>query len=309
MTSQDTFNALPWLSDDDWKRMGFLQLSILSSLLTQERYGLEIRDHLMLNGYEIGTNQLYSSLNKLESSGNISSREEERKGVNRKFYKITEKGRSFFVIYTLNFIMLLQDVYPVDYLTPLTDLACEMIEPHITPKSVLFDFSIRYTDYQFGPVVNMSEKLTSPEGHFHLLSQNEIYTNVLKKKITYYGLDKVVSIKTLTAGQISLSRSSIDIAICNFMLHYSHNDWIIPELSRILKSGGYFFITNPLEMGKEEIKDIRYSLIVSLRKLSPLVPKIGINEENTIKLLKKHGLLIIEKKIQSGVIFLFGKKE
>jgi DNA-binding PadR family transcriptional regulator len=309
MTNKDTSDVLPWLSEDDWRRMGFLQLSILSSLLTQERYGLEIRDHLMLNGYEIGTNQLYPALGKLESSGNILSREEERRGVNRKFYRITDQGRSLFVLYALNFIILLQDLYPVKYLKPLSDIASEMIEPHITPTSVIFDFSIRYTDNQFAPVISISEKLTSPKGHLHLLSQKEIYANILQNKITHYGLEKVISIETLIEGQISLPESSVDIAICNFVLHYPHNDWIIPEISRILKPGGYFLISNPLELGNDQIEDIRYALMETLRELSQLIPKSGINEEKIIKLLHEHSLMISDKKILGGVLFLFGTKK
>jgi DNA-binding PadR family transcriptional regulator len=307
MVEEDTFDKLPWLSDDDWRRLGFFQLSILSSLLTQERYGLEIRDYLMLNGYEIGTNQLYQTLSKMESSGKISSREEERKGVNRKFYHLTDKGRSLFVQYSLNFIMLFQDVYPAEYLTPLSDLAWEMLGSHITSSSIIFDFSIRYTDNQFEPIVSISRDLTPP-GHVYLLSQKEEYAEIVENKIIHYGLEKIVSVKAIDQRRLAIPENSIDLVICNFMLHYPHNRWIIPEMGRILKSGGYFLISNPLMLEEEKMKDIRFALMVSLRQLSPSLPKSGIDEAETIEQLRKNNLQISERKLLNGVLFLLGKK-
>lgn len=297
---------LPWLSEDDWRRMGFLQLSILSSLLIKERYGLQIREHLMLNGYEIGTNQLYAALSRLDSQGHITMREEERRGVNRKYYILTEKGRAAFVRYSLNFIILLQDLYPLENLTPLSDLAWKILEPHISATTVIFDFSTRYTENQFAPIVSICTKLKKP-GHINILSQKEEYREILQNKITHYHLDDVVSIINLNEKS-QIKDNSIDLVICNFMLHHPQNEWIIPEINRILKPKGIFLLVNPLEMDISINKDIRFSLLVSFRQLSPFIQKSGINPDEILRKLKINNLKVLDKQILNGVVYFFGTK-
>ena len=42
-----------------WRRLGFLQLSLIMHLRQKEMYGVEIREHLALDGYVVDDNQIY----------------------------------------------------------------------------------------------------------------------------------------------------------------------------------------------------------------------------------------------------------
>lgn len=75
----------------------------------------------------------------------------------------------------------------------------------------------------------------------------------------------------------------IDVVVCNFMFHDPKNEWIIPEIKRILKPEGFFLVANPIELEEEIKRDNGFSLLISLRQLSPFVEKSGINPSNLIE--------------------------
>jgi DNA-binding PadR family transcriptional regulator len=80
-----------------------LEEAILTSLLLEERYGLQIVDALKEitgNKIEINWGTIYPTLRKLEKRGLLESRLENkrlevRRGNVRKYYKITPIGRHF----------------------------------------------------------------------------------------------------------------------------------------------------------------------------------------------------------------------
>jgi PadR family transcriptional regulator, regulatory protein PadR len=79
-----------------------LELAILSVLTQQEHYGLELIEAVSLatNGkLVIPSGSLYPTLNKLKKKGYVSTRwgeetEESGSGARRKYFKVTEIGKS-----------------------------------------------------------------------------------------------------------------------------------------------------------------------------------------------------------------------
>ncbi len=85
-----------------WKsqlRKGAAEMAVLALLLSEERYGLEITKILQrFPGLEISDGTLYPLLNRLQRAGKIRStwRHDEDAVHPRKYYRITDDGRTFF---------------------------------------------------------------------------------------------------------------------------------------------------------------------------------------------------------------------
>lgn len=72
---------------------GFLQVLVLLSL-EESMYGYKMLNSYRKNGYEVEENTLYPLLRRLESKGFISSKWSVDENRPKKFYKITDKGKS-----------------------------------------------------------------------------------------------------------------------------------------------------------------------------------------------------------------------
>lgn len=79
---------------------GFIDLIILSSLKTKDRYGYEISKEISERSnknYEINEATLYACLNRLEKKGAITSYDGDiSHGRKRKYYKISRLGEAYF---------------------------------------------------------------------------------------------------------------------------------------------------------------------------------------------------------------------
>lgn len=78
--------------------LGLNEISILASLLMEERYGLDIIRFLKEErNKKISLGGLYTTLNRLENKKYVKSRwgdkEENRKGNRRKYYQLTGDGK------------------------------------------------------------------------------------------------------------------------------------------------------------------------------------------------------------------------
>ncbi len=84
---------------DNWTvqvRKGVLELCILSALRDQERYGYELVKTLVsVPGLQVAEGSMYPLLSRLKEQGFVETRlEESPEGPARKYYKLTEKGRT-----------------------------------------------------------------------------------------------------------------------------------------------------------------------------------------------------------------------
>jgi PadR family transcriptional regulator PadR len=80
---------------------GHTDTMILKLLISGDKYGYEISKLIYSNSrdeYELKEATMYSSLKRLESDGGITSYwGDETQGGRRKYYKITEKGKSIYL--------------------------------------------------------------------------------------------------------------------------------------------------------------------------------------------------------------------
>ncbi|MFX1513886.1 MAG: helix-turn-helix transcriptional regulator [Promethearchaeota archaeon] len=285
-----------------WRRLGFLQLSVLTLIWKREMYGLELLNSLRLNGYSIGTGQLYPALSKLEEKGLISSREEIRKGANRRFFQATELGRILVTNYLIDFLNLFSELQ-AEKLSFVPKDVYRLIE--ISPGITCADFSIRRTVRQFVPIVEISREI-GQNGQVFLSSTNKEYTNLYNERIEIHKLQNIAKVLEVNQGEIALPDNSVDLAICVFTLYMNDTDWIIPEMARVLKPTGTGLVVDMLEIEGEI--DARFALIDLIIDLSPQISKIGINLLEVENLLNENGLFINEKQENRGIIYLVFSK-
>ena len=80
---------------------GHTDTIILKLLMDGDKYGYEISKLIQTNScneYELKEATMYSSLNRLEGDGNITSYwGDETQGGRRKYYRVTEKGKQTYV--------------------------------------------------------------------------------------------------------------------------------------------------------------------------------------------------------------------
>ncbi|MFX0208763.1 MAG: helix-turn-helix transcriptional regulator, partial [Candidatus Hodarchaeota archaeon] len=290
------------MDPSSWRRLGFLQLSILTLVWKSEMYGLELLNNLKLNGYLIGPGQLYPTLGKLEERRLISSREEIRRGANRKFFQATELGKQLVIYYLMDFLSLFSEMQ-AEKVSFVTKDIYELIE--ISPGITFADFSIRRTGRQFVPIIEICKQI-GVNGHVFLTSTREDYTNLYKERIKDRGL-RNATVLGVERGETTLPDNSVDLAICIFTLYMNDTEWIIPEMGRVLKSNGTGLIVDTKEIEGE--LDARFSLIDMLLDLVPQLSKIGLNLPEVKNLLTKNGLVIHTKKENRGVIYLILKKQ
>lgn len=79
---------------------GYTDGIILRCLMDQDRYGYEINNHILKKSghqYELKEATLYTTFRRLENQGYVTSYwGEQSAGARRKYYSITEKGRTYF---------------------------------------------------------------------------------------------------------------------------------------------------------------------------------------------------------------------
>ena len=83
---------------DNWTvqiRKGLLELCILNSLESQERYGYDlVRTLVSMPGLGVTEGTIYPLLSRLRMQGLVKTRlEESPEGPTRKYYSLTERGR------------------------------------------------------------------------------------------------------------------------------------------------------------------------------------------------------------------------
>ena len=80
---------------------GHTDTIILKLLMNGDKYGYEITKLINLNSsgeYELKDSTMFSSLKRMENDGNVTSYwGDETQGGRRKYYSITEKGKSTYI--------------------------------------------------------------------------------------------------------------------------------------------------------------------------------------------------------------------
>ena len=74
--------------------LGFVRVHLLHHADEGPIYGLEMLQELARHGYELSPGTLYPILHDLEKAGLLASEQELVQGKIRKYYRITDEGRS-----------------------------------------------------------------------------------------------------------------------------------------------------------------------------------------------------------------------
>lgn len=84
------------ISDDIIKGflLGFIKIHILYHASQEPIYGKEFQEELQRHGYQLSFGTLYPIFHKLEKNGYLKVEKKVANGRARKYYRITEKGKS-----------------------------------------------------------------------------------------------------------------------------------------------------------------------------------------------------------------------
>jgi DNA-binding PadR family transcriptional regulator len=258
---------------------------------TREMYGLQIKNLLKRLGEDVSPGQLYPALDKLNKMKLLKVREEIKKGANRKYYRITEKGKG--LMYR-NFISLfaLVELTAIEKFSFIFDEVLKMVP--INAGSIVVDFT--------NPVINQGRikfaPLTAPTGRYFAVNTAKFAKDLLSLWLVDEGLQDIVSILKPENESISLPDQSVDVILVFFQLHEDKTEWIIKETKRILKPDGKALII--------DVEDLKGHIIEQvLVAFMPDHSRMGINKEIFYPLLKNNQLdVVFEKKKQGYIYFI-----
>ncbi len=212
-------------------RLGWLQLSILTMVWNKEMYGLEIQKHLKIRGYPIATTQLYSALNNLERIEALKVNVVLRAGASRKYYIATEIGKKLVMDFFVNFLILFQERIWEKF-NPFLEDICSKLNG-VEGKEIV-DFSEFYSDQMF-------ETLISPlaiHNQYNIICESAEVKNAYEDQMKLFdNKDNIFPLKIMEK-KTDIPTNSMDYAFCFFSLHAEGYDWIIPEMSRVLRTDG-----------------------------------------------------------------------
>ena len=271
--------------------LGWLQQTIMTIVWTREMYGLQIKNFLKRLGEDVSPGQLYPTLDKLKKMKFLKIREEIKKGANRKYYSITEKGK---MLMYRNFISLfaLVELTAIEKFSFIFEEVLEMVP--INAGSIVVDFT--------NPVINQGRikfaPLTAPTGRYFAVNTAKFAKDLLSLWLVDEGLQEIVTIINPENSSISLPDQSVDVALVFFQLHEDRTEWILKEIRRVLKPDGKALII--------DVEDLKGHIIEQvLVAFMPDHSRMGINKEIFYPLLKNNQLdVVFEKKKQGYIYFI-----
>ncbi|MCE7734907.1 MAG: methyltransferase domain-containing protein [Candidatus Heimdallarchaeota archaeon] len=296
-----------------WRRLGFLQLSLIMHLRQKEMYGVEIREHLALDGYVVDDNQIYPALKGLLNSGFIEISDHKGK---KKHYQTTEEGRKVVAEYLFQFYGLFNERIQEKLLF----VRDEILE-YLTVRSgmIFADFSVRFSEIQLKPIITIGNEL-GPIGRMIIHNLHPKFYEITQKRIKMMRGQEYLSVinpeikneeseTNKSKVKSPLPDDSVDFALSIFTLHLSGMDWIIPEISRILKPGGKAVIASSFD---ETEVDVRYAFVSvyfdMIEELYPFVNKLGVSKGIVEDQLKENGLQIVKQKEGNGAYYFLISK-
>jgi DNA-binding PadR family transcriptional regulator len=266
--------------------LGSLQMYILSILWSREMYGLEIIKHLRIRAYDVGTNQLYPALKRLESLAAVESRKEERVGTTRIYYRITPKGKQLMMQQLMGLIDLFQEIL-LDKLDFMGDYCGEIL--HITPGMHVLDISKDYYDAFVHAIVQQ----ILPDGIYYIVAKGEEKQNLYQDRVEIFHFEPVVKpIIPNQKGILSIPESSIDIIVAFFTIRTPATFSSLTELKRVLKPNGKGVIID-WPMAKS---DVRNNMITSI-----LPEKRGVDSAEICDMLHRDGFSTIIHTEKEGI--------
>ncbi len=277
------------------RRLGWLQLQLLTMLWNSEMYGLELKKMLALKGERVSPGQLYPALNRLEEAGLLESKEEARVGANRKFYWATERGKQTVISFLLDFLAMFEDFFweEIDFLF---DEVVQLAD--FSPGTIVGDFS-RYHPRQVFDIV----RRVGPTGRYYFFNSIPDMAEIFQAHAEHFELEHVITIIDATDGLVPLHDGAIDIGLVLFTIHEDDTEWIVKELGRLLKPDGVGIIVDaPLAVNPAE------SLLIKIfgKLVAGQIPRhtqLGRNLQKLPELLEKYHLILSESKIHEDIQF------
>ncbi|MHA2250763.1 MAG: helix-turn-helix transcriptional regulator [Candidatus Kariarchaeaceae archaeon] len=296
-----------------WRRLGYLQLSLLIHLWQKEMYGMEIKRHLALMGYPIKENQLYPALKRLEEGGVVEAQEREVKGTNRTriYYKLNKEGRILIGEYLYHFYGLFSDLTA----SKLGFVRKEILEyVELRSDMLVGDFSRRYTDTQFEPIAYFARKMSLTGRLFIMNFEGGKYEKILRERIKLHKVENTIVLLDIDqdAGEgkkTILPDNSLDLCMSIFSLRYKGTEWIIPEVARVLKPKGIIVVAASIDRKEIDVRSVFIDVMMDMSKEAfPETTRVGVDPDEIQNKFVENGLSVLKRKEKNGVAyFLFEK--
>ena len=274
-------------------------------LWKKEMYGVQIREHLAIDGYFVEENQLYPALKNLMQNGFIEINSKKGK---KKLYKSTESGKKVLSEYMTNFFGLFNERIQEKLLFVRNEIL-EYIE--LQKGMVIADFSRRFSELQLEPMVAFSHEL-GPIGRIFIHNLHPRFYDMTIQRVKMMGGQQNVTVLNpfSTEGPKSpLQDGSADLALSIFTLHLSGMDWIINEIARVLKPGGKAVIVASHQVDEIDVRYVLMSAFIDMvKELFPFASRLGVSKSQVEVQLKENGLTIIKQKEGNGAFYLLVTK-
>lgn len=291
-----------------WRRLGYLQLSLLLSLWDKEMYGLEIKRHLTLKDYPIKENQLYPALKRLEESGMLESEKRDVRGANRTriYYHTTKEGRVLIGTYLYNF----HNLFSEQMASKLSFLRDELLEYlDLRPDMLVGDFSRRYTETRFEPMAKIASVMKMTGRLFLLNFEDGKYEKILRERIKLHKVENTIALLDIDNGKTILPDNSLDFCLSIFSLRYKGMEWIIPETARVLKPKGKIVVAVTIDRKEIDVRSVFINVLMDMsREAFPEATRIGVDPDEIQNKFVDNGLSVLKRKEKNGTAyFLFEK--
>ncbi|MCY3414579.1 MAG: PadR family transcriptional regulator [Candidatus Heimdallarchaeota archaeon] len=273
------------LSHPNWT-----QLSILTLTWSREMYGLEMQKYLELRGRKLSTGRLYTNLKNIEELGWVTTREEERAGVKRRYYVTSQKGKEAVQAYIEQFLLLFQDVF-TERLRPLMEMVHQFYQ--WKPGDVIIDFSALPWEY----LIQLIAKSVAPIGRYFVACNNSEIFPLISARVSHHELQNIVTLIPIEKHKIDIPKESADFILVMMTLHEDGTEWILDEIQRLLKKSGKALIIDPIELDDNLVLDAFVELLARHSYL-------GLNEQRFIQQVEQRDLIIVNNQKIKGVHFI-----
>lgn len=283
--------------------LGWLQQHILTLLWDREMYGQEIQRNLGMRGKKVGPGQLYPALRTLEEMEALTSRnlvgieesKEQGHSTNRKYYTVTDSGKRL-LLHDLTMVFRLLEIMVAERADYVFDDIPELAD--IIPGAVVVDFSPPHLEYARMKLAPM----TAPTGRYFITAENRDQSNMLRERIELIGLEESVTVLERQKKTIPLPDKSVDVALILFKLHEDGSEWMLKEMSRILKDVGKGVIIDTVSLKDHILEEI-------IPQFLPGHSRTGIDLDSLLPLLKENKLQIVFEKKERGILYLVLSKK
>ena len=254
--------------------IGKTQAMILALLWNKEMYGLELQKILRIKGLKVSKSQLYQALRKLEEKNLLISRIDEIPGANRKFYRITEKGKEETKLFIQPIFNIMSELM-YDVFDEILDNIRDLLK--VKPEYSVLEIS----ESSLPMFLNYFSQVLNKNGKFNVFIESLDLEDLVIQRAKSLEFTEFINLVYLENKSISLSDNAVDFILIPFYLHNDGTEWVLEETTRILKKNGSVLIIDVEEMPEN-------LLAHSLFKIISNHSKYGVNSEEIKQYLSEN---------------------